>query len=132
MMDRSQSTSFQLVEDWLRGLGLLQYAQSFYDNGYEDIDTCKEITTEDLDVIGVKGERDRNDIVIAVERLKQNLYFELEVPVEKPDPVKFDPIILKSKLKETLSTKNVQLTEPPYYYPVRIIWLDDIFFWCKN
>ena len=126
MMDRSQSTSFQLVEDWLRGLGLLQYAQSFYDNGYEDIDTCKEITTEDLDVIGVKSERDRNDIVIAVERLKQNLYFELEVPVEKPDPVKFDPILLKSKLKETLTAKNVQLTEPPYYYPVRFIILDFI------
>lgn len=118
-MDRSQSTSFQHVEDWLRGLGLLQYAQSFYDNGYEDVETCKEITTEDLDVIGVKSERDRDDIVTAVQRLKQNVYFELEGPiVETPEPVKLDPIILKSKLKETLTQKNVQLTEPPYYYPV--------------
>ena len=65
MMDRSQSTSFQQVEDWLRGLGLLLYAQSFYDNGYEDIETCKEIKYEDLDVIGVKSDRDREDIIIA-------------------------------------------------------------------
>ena len=55
----------------------------------------------------------------AVQRLKQNVYFELEGPiVETPEPVKLDPIILKSKLKETLTQKNVQLTEPPYYYPV--------------
>eukprot|EP00111_Clytia_hemisphaerica_P004972 TCONS_00014290-protein len=117
-MERSQSTSFQQVEDWLRGLGLLQYAQSFYDNGYEEIDTCKEITQEDLDVIGVKSERDRDDIIIAVERLKQNLYFELEAPIiEKPEPVKFDPLVLKSKLKEELAKRNTQLIEPPYYFP---------------
>ena len=98
-MDRSQSTSFQHVEDWLRGLGLLQYAQSFYDNGYEDVETCKEITTEDLDVIGVKSERDRDDIVTAVQRLKQNVYFELEGPiVETPEPVSYTHLTLPTIL----------------------------------
>lgn len=127
-MDRSQSTSFQQVEDWLRGLGLLQYAQSFYDNGYEDVETCKEINAEDLDVIGVKGERDRNDIIVAVERLKQNVYFVLEAePSEKVELVKFDSIILKSKLKETLKARNVQLIEPPYYNPVSCITYFQIF-----
>ena len=124
-MERSQSTSFQQVEDWLRGLGLLQYAQSFYDNGYEEIDTCKEITQEDLDVIGVKSERDRDDIITAVERLKQNLYFELEAPIiEKPEPVKFDPLVLKSKLKEELAKRNTQLIEPPYYFPVSFVYFN--------
>ena len=118
MMDRSQSTSFQQVEDWLRGLGLLLYAQSFYDNGYEDIETCKEIKYEDLDVIGVKSDRDREDIIIAVQKLKQNLYFVLEEAQEKPELVKFEPIILKKKLKEVLDSKNVQLIQPPYYYAV--------------
>lgn len=116
-MDRSQSTSFQQVEDWLRGLGLLLYAQSFYDNGYEDIDTCKEINYEDLDVIGVKSERDREDIIAAVQKLKQNVYFVLEETIEKLELIKFEPIILKSKLKELLTTKNVQLIQPPYYFP---------------
>lgn len=118
-MDRSTSTSFQPVEDWLRNLGLLHFAQSFYDNGYEDIETCKQIGEEDLNVIGIRSDRDRNDILSAVKRMQQNLYFELEPePTEKEvERQKFGTILLKSKLKDCLHKQNVQLIEPPYYNP---------------
>ena len=37
------------VEDWLRSLGLIQYTQSFLDNGYDELDICKEMGEEDYD-----------------------------------------------------------------------------------
>ena len=41
------------VDEWLRSLGLLNYVQAFIDNGYDDLDICKQIGDEDLDAIGV-------------------------------------------------------------------------------
>ena len=115
-----ERTPFQPVEDWLRNLGLLHYAQSFYDNGYEDIDTCKLIKDSDLDVINVKSERDRNDILSAVANLNKSLYFELEQEAPAVERVKLEKVLLKSKLKECLKMHNIQLTEPPYFNPVCI------------
>ncbi|XP_012555536.2 uncharacterized protein LOC101240673 isoform X2 [Hydra vulgaris] len=112
-----EKTPFQPVEDWLRSLGLLHYAQSFYDNGYEDIDTCKLIKNADLDVINVKSERDRNDILSAVAKMNQNLYFELEQNPTEIERVKLEKVLLKSKLKECLILHNIQLIEPPYFNP---------------
>ena len=60
------------VEDWLRSLGLIQYTQAFLDNGYDELDICKEIGEEDLDAIGVRNIKDRVDILGAVNRLKQS------------------------------------------------------------
>ena len=81
MMQIDRLTSFQAVEDWLRNLGLIHFAQSFYDNGYEDLETCKYIGETDLDAIGVKNDRDRDDILCAVDRLKQvRKSFELSLP----------------------------------------------------
>jgi len=118
-MDRPISLSFQAVEDWLRNLGLLHYAQSFYDNGYEDIETVKQIGVQDLNAIDIKSERDRNDILRGVNSLRQNLYFELETGSSeaKVERVKLEPILLKTKVKECLQKHNVQLTEPPYFNP---------------
>jgi len=84
--------SFQAVEDWLRCLGLLHYAQSFYDNGYEDLDTVKKIREKDLDAIGMLNGTDRDDILKAVEELDQNVYFEL-----KPDE---DASLFRSKIEK--------------------------------
>lgn len=123
-MDRPISLSFQAVEDWLRNLGLLHYAQSFYDNGYEDIETVKQIGVQDLNAIDIKSERDRNDILRGVNSLLQNLYFELETGVSeaKVERVKLEPILLKTKVKECLQKHNVQLTEPPYFNPVKMFF----------
>lgn len=121
------SASFQAVEDWLRSLGLLHYAQSFYDNGYEDLETCKLMKEEDLNVIDIKTEQDRQDILNGIYTLKQNLYFELEPENSEniAERTKIDPLVLKTKLKECLGHEKIQLTEPPYYNKVSIIIYSD-------
>lgn len=109
--------SFQAVEDWLRNLGLLHYAQNFYNHGYEDLETCKLIECTDLDVIGIKHDRDRADLLEAVGKLRRNLYFELEDEALQKDVITritLEPVILKSKVKELLQRYHVQLSDPPY------------------
>ena len=123
-MDRPVSASFQAVEDWLRSLGLLHYAQSFYDNGYEDIETVKQIDIQDLNAIDIKSDRDREDILNGVKSLNRNIYFELESSqtdkfVERK---KLDPVVLKTRVKECLTKHKIQLTEPPYFNPVSFIY----------
>ena len=123
-MDRPVSASFQAVEDWLRSLGLLHYAQSFYDNGYEDIETVKQIDIQDLNAIDIKSDRDREDILNGVKSLNHNIYFELEASqtdkfVERK---KLDPVVLKTRVKECLTKHKIQLTEPPYFNPVSFIY----------
>ena len=123
MGDNEGSTgSFRQVEDWLRSLGLICYAQSFYDNGYENIDICRQIEEQDLVAIGISNVKDKSDILAGVCRLKQKtVYFELEPEEEQSTEVirrKFDPFLLKTRVKAELEDSNTQLTEPPYFYPV--------------
>ncbi|EDO29236.1 predicted protein, partial [Nematostella vectensis] len=111
------------VEDWLRSLGLIQYTQEFLDNGYDELDICKEIGEEDLDAIGVENIRDRVDILSAVERLKQSgtaVYFVLEEGQDSLPPPnaqtreKFIPLKLKMLLDDKLQEDKIRLTDYPY------------------
>ena len=107
-----RALSFQPVEDWLRCLGLLHYAQSFYDNGYEDLETCKLIKEADLNVIGMKNDKDREDIMTAVDQLHQNIYFELKS--NGADNTfkrsKMDTVELETKLKGCVKRDKKKLT----------------------
>ncbi|XP_030050837.1 sterile alpha motif domain-containing protein 5 [Microcaecilia unicolor] len=74
-----------VVYEWLKALQLLQYAESFVDNGYDDLEVCKQIGEPDLDAIGVLIPQHRRKIHAAVRRLKEEekqsdtgLYFTLE------------------------------------------------------
>nr|XP_033793528.1 sterile alpha motif domain-containing protein 5 [Geotrypetes seraphini] len=74
-----------VVCEWLKALRLLQYAESFVDNGYDDLEVCKQIGDPDLDAIGVLLPQHRRRIHAAVRRLKDEaskgdggLYFTLE------------------------------------------------------
>jgi len=58
-----------VVDDWLRSIGLAHYAQSFIDNGYDDLDVCRQIGEPDLDAIGVLDAADRNVVLRAVGEL---------------------------------------------------------------
>ncbi len=71
-----------IIGEWLRSLELIQYTQDFLDNGYDDLEICKQIGEADLDAIGVTREGHRKEILDAVVRLRQqggaSVYFTLE------------------------------------------------------
>nr|XP_032829334.1 uncharacterized protein LOC116953335 isoform X3 [Petromyzon marinus] len=73
-----------IVGEWLKALRLGQYADSFLDNGYDDLEICKQIGDADLDAIGVLERRHRRKLRAAVARLRQDggtaVYFTLEPP----------------------------------------------------
>ncbi|XP_029318487.1 SAM and SH3 domain-containing protein 1a isoform X2 [Cottoperca gobio] len=74
-----------IVYEWLKTLQLAQYVEAFVDNGYDDLEVCKQIGDPDLDAIGVYIPHHRQRIHEAVRRLKDEanetasgLYFTLE------------------------------------------------------
>ncbi|XP_041831890.1 SAM and SH3 domain-containing protein 1a isoform X3 [Melanotaenia boesemani] len=74
-----------IVYEWLKTLQLSHYVESFVDNGYDDLEVCKQIGDPDLDAIGVYIPHHRQRIHDAVRRLKEEakeaasgLYFTLE------------------------------------------------------
>ncbi|XP_060738660.1 SAM and SH3 domain-containing protein 1a isoform X2 [Tachysurus vachellii] len=79
------STGPSIVYEWLKTLQLCQYVEAFVDNGYDDLEVCKQIGDPDLDAIGVFIPHHRQRIHDAVTRLKDEdkqaasgLYFTLE------------------------------------------------------
>lgn len=117
------------VEDWLRSLGFIHYTQAFLDNGYDELEICKEIGKEDLDAIGVRNFKDRTDILSAVTRLKQAgtaVYFVLEgndggeqLPAQ-PERETYPPIQLKMMLRDKLEEDKIDLSSFPYSRPVSV------------
>ncbi|XP_037550762.1 SAM and SH3 domain-containing protein 1 [Nematolebias whitei] len=76
-----------LVLQWLSKLQLAQYVESFLDNGYDDLEVCKQIGELDLDAIGVQVQYHRHRLLTAVQALKEEdgkkkpgYYFTLEPP----------------------------------------------------
>ncbi|KAM6912216.1 SAM and SH3 domain-containing protein 1 [Xenentodon cancila] len=74
-----------LVLQWLSKLHLSQYMESFLDNGYDDLEVCKQIGEPDLDAIGVHIQYHRHRLLMAVKALKEEdkrkapgFYFTLE------------------------------------------------------
>lgn len=121
------------VEDWLRSLGLIHYTQPFLDNGYDELEICKEIGKEDLDAIGVTNFKDRTDILNAVARLKQSgtaVYFVLEAEGGPSEPLQaqperdtYPPVSLRMMLFDKLEEDKVDLTCAPYSHPVSLLEL---------
>lgn len=71
-----------IVAEWLRSLHLGQYADSFIDNGYDDLEICKQVGDPDLDAIGVFNPVHRNRLLQSVRTLREegaaSVYFSLE------------------------------------------------------
>ncbi|KAJ8399376.1 hypothetical protein AAFF_G00410880 [Aldrovandia affinis] len=81
-----------IVYEWLKTLQLCQYVEPFVDNGYDDLEVCKQIGDPDLDAIGVFIPHHRQRIRAAVDRLKEGdkdtvagVYFTLEPMPTFPD-----------------------------------------------
>ncbi|XP_071112512.1 SAM and SH3 domain-containing protein 1-like [Haliotis cracherodii] len=74
-----------IVEGWLRSLNLVHYTQAFLDNGYDDLEVCKQVGEADLDAIGVTKHDHREKLLRAVRILKEEggtaVYFTLEDPI---------------------------------------------------
>ncbi|XP_050531650.1 SAM and SH3 domain-containing protein 1-like [Daktulosphaira vitifoliae] len=71
-----------IVVEWLRSLQLGQYSDSFLDNGYDDLEICKQVGDPDLDAIGVFNPSHRNRLLQSVRTLREegaaSVYFTLE------------------------------------------------------
>uniref|UniRef100_A0A8C1CHC6 Sterile alpha motif domain-containing protein 5 n=1 Tax=Cyprinus carpio carpio TaxID=630221 RepID=A0A8C1CHC6_CYPCA len=100
--------------EWLKTLQLCQYVESFVDNGYDDLEVCKQIGDPDLDAIGVFTPHHREKVLRAVERLRDEdkkvapgLYFTLE-----PLPHGTCPQISDCKQKCTKSWVNSTWDRP--------------------
>lgn len=78
-----------IVENWLKSLDLDKYTQAFLDNGYDDLEICKQVGEQDLDAIGVESTEDRAKLLDAVKTLKEKggtaVYLTLE-DEEKSSP----------------------------------------------
>ena len=76
-----------IVEDWLKSMHLSRYFQAFVDNGYDDLEVCKQIGHPDLDAIGVRQVSHRKAILSAVLTLREqggtHVYFTLENPADQ-------------------------------------------------
>lgn len=75
-------SSSNIVVEWLRSLHLGQYAESFLDNGYDDLEICKQVGDPDLDAIGVFNANHRQRLLQSVRTLREegaaSVYFTLE------------------------------------------------------
>ncbi|XP_071221437.1 SAM and SH3 domain-containing protein 1-like isoform X7 [Salvelinus alpinus] len=78
-------TGPSLVYEWLQTIQLPQYLEAFVDNGYDDLEVCKQIGDADLDAIGVHSQHHRQKVLNAVKKLREEdkkkapgLYFTLE------------------------------------------------------
>ena len=60
-----------IVSEWLGFLQLGDYARGFVDNGYDDLETVKQIGPPDLDAIGVASLHHRAFILDAVRVLRE-------------------------------------------------------------
>jgi len=81
-MSSSSNSSENIVSEWLKSLGLSQYADSFQDNGYDELELCKQIDQPDLDAIGVEHALHRKILLDSVMTLRSEgataVYFTLE------------------------------------------------------
>ncbi|XP_059218597.1 uncharacterized protein LOC106092734 [Stomoxys calcitrans] len=115
-----------IVCEWLRALGLGQYAESFLDNGYDDLEICKQVGDPDLDAIGVENPSHRHKLLKSIRQLREkgaaSVYFMLndpnslsgsaEILCVTPPPNDLDIVI-----REQLETDGVRLTAHPYSTP---------------
>lgn len=119
-----------IVCEWLKALGLSQYAASFLDNGYDDLEICKQVGDPDLDAIGVENPSHRHRLLKSVRYLREkgaaSVYFQINDPsLLDPDGLERDTsndilTELDRIIMEQLEADGVCLTAHPYSTPVSV------------
>lgn len=121
-----------IVCEWLRALGLPQYSESFLDNGYDDLEICKQVGDPDLDAIGVILPQHRHKLLKSVRQLREkgaaSVYFMLNSDInalsgsseylsgrDSPQLNGLDALII-----EQLNADGIRLTAHPYSTPVSL------------
>lgn len=131
-----------IVCEWLRALGLAQYAESFLDNGYDDLEICKQVGDPDLDAIGVVNPQHRHKLLKSIRQLREkgaaSVYFMLNSSditalsgsSEYLEDDRNSPQLngLDALLIEQLSGDGIRLTAHPYSTPVSFILFRHFFF----
>lgn len=117
-----------IVCEWLKALGLSQYATSFLDNGYDDLEICKQVGDPDLDAIGVENPAHRHRLLKSVRQLREkgaaSVYFQINDPsLLDPDGLERDSSNeifneLDRIIMDQLEADGVCLTAHPYSSPV--------------
>ncbi|XP_067010306.2 sterile alpha motif domain-containing protein 5 [Anabrus simplex] len=118
-------SSGNIVVEWLRSLHLGQYAESFIDNGYDDLEICKQVGDPDLDAIGVFNPAHRNRLLQSVRTLREegaaSVYFTLEETAAVHEECQCDTELvriprlqLKLLLKEKVAQDGIRLSNQPY------------------
>jgi hypothetical protein len=118
-----------IVCEWLKALGLSQYASSFLDNGYDDLEICKQVGDPDLDAIGVENPSHRHRLLKSVRQLREkgaaSVYFQINDPslldpdgLERLDSSNEILTELDRIIMEQLESDGVCLTAHPYSSPV--------------
>ncbi|XP_050667546.1 uncharacterized protein LOC126967146 isoform X6 [Leptidea sinapis] len=95
-----------IVIEWLRSLHLGQYAESFIDNGYDDLEICKQVGEPDLDAIGVLNPAHRQRLLHSVRTLREEgaaaVYFTLEEAAAVRDSCRCEEEVRKEQAVATI------------------------------
>lgn len=122
-----------IVCEWLRVLNLYQYAESFMENGYDELEICKQIGEIDLDAIGVENQQHRNKLLKSVRGLREKGAAIVYVMINDPKAISDSneilatecdspttPKELESVMKRHLEADGIRLTAHPYSTPVSV------------
>ena len=60
-----------IVCTWLRFLHVEEYSSNFLDNGYDDLETVKQMKEEDIRAIGINSAEDEEIILVSVKILRE-------------------------------------------------------------
>ncbi|XP_054747898.1 uncharacterized protein LOC129253512 isoform X2 [Anastrepha obliqua] len=119
-----------IVCEWLRAIGMQQYAESFMENGYDELEICKQIGEIDLDAIGVDNVHHRNKLLKSVRSLREKGAAIVYVMINDPKALSSSNEILASDcdapttmkeleaiMKRHLEADGIRLTAHPYSTP---------------
>ncbi|XP_051171518.1 SAM and SH3 domain-containing protein 1-like isoform X3 [Leptopilina boulardi] len=104
-----------IVVEWLRSLHLGQYSESFIDNGYDDLEICKQIGDPDLDAIGVFNQAHRARLLHSVKTLREEGAASVYFTLEETNDCLFDNVSSKSSRTSSerpTSDKDIQRASP--------------------
>uniref|UniRef100_A0A1A9WDS8 Sterile alpha motif domain-containing protein 5 n=1 Tax=Glossina brevipalpis TaxID=37001 RepID=A0A1A9WDS8_9MUSC len=97
-----------IVCEWLRALGLQQYAESFMENGYDELEICKQIGEIDLDAIGVDNAQHRSKLLKSVRTLREKGAALVYVMINDPKTLNNSNEILASECDTPTTMKELE------------------------